>query len=102
MMRMEAKMERDEFESVLQREGYTEVTTVQREAGGMLAPHAHPFEAHALVLDGELRMRVGGEEHVYRPGDTFHLPAHTLHTEWFGPAGVRYLVGRKPEPAPSA
>jgi len=88
-------MQRQEFEALLQQEGYAAPVVVEREPGGMLAPHAHPFEAKALVLDGELRMRVGDGERVYRSGDLFHLPAHTLHTEWFGPNGLRYLVGRK-------
>lgn len=88
-------MERTAFEQLLRHEGYEAPVTVEREPGGMLAPHAHPFEAKALVLEGELRMRVGDGERIYRSGDIFHLPANTLHTEWFGPAGLRYLVGRK-------
>lgn len=41
--------------------------------------YSHPFESRALIPAGEI----------------FHLPHGILHKERYGPAGVRYLVGRK-------
>lgn len=87
-------MQRDVFERELAREGFAELVTVTREAGH-LDTHAHPFEARALILSGEIVIRVGGEAQTYRVGDVFHLPAHEPHSEQYGPAGVQYLVGRK-------
>ncbi|MDR3396213.1 MAG: cupin domain-containing protein [Pandoraea sp.] len=87
-------MQRDAFEQALAREGFTELVTVTREAGD-LDVHAHPFEAKALILFGEIAIRVDGSERVYREGDVFHLPANVAHAERYGPAGVQYLVGRK-------
>ncbi|RQS61226.1 cupin domain-containing protein [Burkholderia sp. Bp8963] len=87
-------MQREAFVAALEQEGFTEFVTVTREAGE-LDEHAHPFEAKALILSGEIHIRIGDEERCYRAGDTFHLPANLPHAERYGPAGVQYLVGRK-------
>ena len=89
-------MNPDQFLTLLQQEGYEQVVTVEREANGALDAHTHPFEARALILDGELRLVQDGREQICRQGDQFHLAAHAPHSESYGPQGVRYLVGRKP------
>lgn len=88
-------MEREVFVGMLEQEGFPEAVTVDREPGGWLDAHEHSFEAKALILEGEIRIRVGEEELLYQVGDMFHLPAHLAHSEQYGPQGVRYLVGRK-------
>ena len=88
-------MQRDEFTAMLAAESFDEAVTVEREAGGSLESHVHPFEAKALILEGELRIRTGDGEQVYRAGDVFHLQANIPHSERYGTSGVRYLVGRK-------
>lgn len=88
-------MERESFVGVLEQEGFAEIVTVDREPGGALDSHEHPFEAKALIVEGELWIRVGEEERLYKVGDVFHLAAHLVHAERYGPQGVRYLVGRK-------
>jgi quercetin dioxygenase-like cupin family protein len=88
-------MERDEFIEALKREGFAEVVTVTRDANGTLDNHSHPFEAKALVIFGELTIRVGETDRLYKEGDTFHLQANLAHSEKFGPDGVQYVVGRK-------
>ncbi|MEC4720841.1 cupin domain-containing protein [Noviherbaspirillum sp. CPCC 100848] len=88
-------MERADFLSLLSDEGYSEVATVEREAHGSIDLHAHPFEAKALILNGEIRLRIGEAEQVFRAGEVFHLRANEPHRESYGPDGVIYLVGRK-------
>lgn len=88
-------MERETFIEALKNEGFAEVVTVVREAGGALDVHTHPFEAKALILHGELRILTGDAERLYRVGDVFHLQANESHSEHYGPDGVQYLVGRK-------
>jgi quercetin dioxygenase-like cupin family protein len=88
-------MEREAFVGTLEKEGFKEFVTVTREPGAALDVHEHPFEAKALILEGEISLRVGDEERLYKVGDVFHLPAHIAHSERYGPAGVQYLVGRK-------
>lgn len=87
-------MDRDAFVSALTAEGFADFVLVRRDAGE-LEEHAHPFEAKALILAGEIRIRTGGVEQVYRPGDVFHLAANAPHTERYGQQGVQYLVGRR-------
>ncbi|MBN3754969.1 cupin [Paraburkholderia sp. Tr-20389] len=88
-------MDRDEFIDALKREGFAEVVTVTRDPHGTLDDPTHPFEARALVLHGELTIRTGATERVYKTGDVFHLQANESHSERFGADGVQYLVGRK-------
>jgi quercetin dioxygenase-like cupin family protein len=85
-------MDRDAFVSALRAEGFTEFVVVTRDAGEL---DTHPFEAKALILAGEIHIRAGGAERVYRPGDTFHLAANAPHTERYGAQGVQYLVARR-------
>ncbi|TCW77496.1 cupin [Burkholderia sp. SRS-46] len=87
-------MQREAFVAALEREGFAELVTVTREPGA-LDEHTHPFEAKALILSGEIHLRIGDDERCYRAGDVFHLPAHLPHAERYGPAGVHYPVGRK-------
>jgi quercetin dioxygenase-like cupin family protein len=85
----------DDFSRQLRDEGYTETVTVEREANARLDRHSHPFASKALVLDGEIQLVVDGRETTYRAGDIFQLEHGQPHVERYGPAGVRYLVGRK-------
>ncbi len=84
-----------QFSERLVAEGFGEIVTVERPPGGALDEHTHPFEAKALILDGEIAIEIDGRTEVFRTGQLFHLPAGMPHAEHYGPAGVRYLVGRK-------
>lgn len=89
-------MDQITFIEQLAREGFQPPVLVEREALGRLDSHAHPFEAKALVVQGDLHIRtVTGERH-YGVGEVFHLTAHEPHSERFGAEGVRYLAGRRP------
>lgn len=92
-------MERAEFIAMLERDGYREIVTVEREPHNTLGIHTHPFEARALITSGELRLVCGEHEQVCRVGDQFHLAPHAPHSESCGAEGVSYLVGRKLAPA---
>jgi len=84
------------FIEQLAREGFQPPVLVERKALGSLESHVHPFEAKALVIDGELRIRTAAGERRYGAGEVFHLAAHEPHSEVFGAQGVRYLAGRRP------
>jgi len=88
-------MERQAFIDALKAEGYAEPVLVRRAANGSLEDHAHPFEARALILSGEMRIHAGGEIKIYRAGDVFHLRRDEPHRESYGPEGVEYLSGRR-------
>jgi len=84
-----------QFTAELRRAGFAQSVEVEWPANGSLEEHSHPFESRALILSGEITLCVDGRETRYGSGETFHLPHGTMHRERYGPAGVRYLVGRK-------
>jgi len=88
-------MTAEEFSRQLRLAGFGEIVVVEREPNGRLGEHSHPFESQALILAGEISLRVAGQERRYQVGEVFHLDNGQRHEEWYGPAGVRYLVGRK-------
>jgi quercetin dioxygenase-like cupin family protein len=88
-------MEQQAFLDTLKAEGYAEPVRVRREPNGTFSDHAHPFEAKALILAGEIRIHAGGEIKIYRAGDVFHLRRDEPHRESYGPDGVEYLSGRR-------
>ena len=88
-------MNRNDFVQELDAQGFPEPVTVDKVPNGGIGPHRHEFEAKALILEGEITLEVDGKKTVYRPGDVFHLSREQLHSEQYGPQGVRYLAGRK-------
>jgi len=88
-------MNKEEFEKMLAENGVETVVEVVREPNGSLDTHTHPFEAHALILEGEITLVAEGKTIHCKAGDTFRLGANIPHTEQYGPQGVRYLAGRK-------
>jgi quercetin dioxygenase-like cupin family protein len=84
----------DEFEAAEHAIGCTEVTTRRWEPGQVVAEHTHPFDARALVVQGEMWLTVGdGTQHLL-PGDRFTLPNGTPHAERYGAEGAAYWVAR--------
>ena len=87
-------MTETEFRQLLASEGIDTIVLVEREPGA-LDMHTHPFEARALIIDGDITIVTErGTQHC-GPGDSFHLAANVPHTESYGPRGVKYLAGRK-------
>ena len=88
-------MNQADFEKKLAAEGYGEMVDREMEANHFNAEHAHEFDAYVLVVDGEMTIARNGKPEIFRAGDMCAMPAGTLHTEQCGPAGVRYLAGRR-------
>lgn len=88
-------MHQDDFLTLLAEQGFGTTVIVERKPFDTLDDHAHPFEAKALVLQGELTISTSTSTQTYRAGDLFHLQRNQPHSEIFGPQGVRYLVGRR-------
>ena len=88
-------MNRQDFEAQLKAENFNEPATVSQPIGYTMEEHAHPFEAWALIIEGDITLRVNGAATTYATGDVFRLPAQTPHHESAVPHGVTYLAGRK-------
>ena len=88
-------IDRAGFERELKRDGYDEMLVREWEPNRDVPEHTHPFDARALVLEGEFTLNCQGSSRVLRPGDVFAVAAGTPHTESYGPQGARFLVGRR-------
>lgn len=62
--------------------------------GQLVETHTHPFEAEALVVEGEMWLTCDGETRHLMPGDEFHLAHGQPHAERYGPEGAVYWVAR--------
>ena len=76
--------------------GYEEVVEKRWEAGATAPTHTHPFEANALVTQGEMWLteHAGLAKHLL-PGDRFNLQAHVKHEERYGDQGATLWVARR-------
>ena len=85
------------FEAQLKEEGFSEIRFNQYKPNVHNPEHEHPFDVHALVVEGEISLTVDGKKTRYGVGDDFRMDAGCRHIEDIGPQGVRYLVGRRPK-----
>jgi len=84
-----------ELEKKLRREGFGQTYIWQDEPGQRYAEHTHPVETAHIILEGEMRLTMGGQSTTYRVGERCDVPAGTVHAARMGPAGCRYLIGEK-------
>jgi quercetin dioxygenase-like cupin family protein len=47
--------------------------------GALVPMHSHESEQMTYILQGALRVRVGGEEMTVREGEVLHVPSWILH-----------------------
>ena len=87
-------MDTTAFEVSMKADGYT-TTKIDRAVGYALGEHDHPFDACALITQGDITLVINGVVTNYAVGQIFRLPAGTLHHESAGPAGVSYIAARK-------
>jgi mannose-6-phosphate isomerase-like protein (cupin superfamily) len=75
--------------------GFPEALVRTWAANTVLDTHPHPFDARALLVDGEMWLTLDGRTRHLRPGDWFEVPAGTPHDERYGPRGATYWVARR-------
>lgn len=86
----------EQFRAQMLAAGYEEALERQWAAGVNTPVHNHPFEANALVTQGEMWLaEQGGTARHLLPGDRFNLLAHVPHEERYGPEGATYWVARR-------
>jgi len=76
-------------------QGFDEVVERQWKPGTVVDTHTHPFAVKALVVQGEMWLRVGEPTQHLLPGDTFVLEREVPHDERYGPEGATYWVARR-------
>jgi quercetin dioxygenase-like cupin family protein len=88
-------MDQTEFAARLAHDGFDEVETRTMAPNLYNPAHSHAFEVRALMLAGELTLDWADQQRTFKAGEIFTMAAGCEHTEWFGPEGAIYLVGRK-------
>lgn len=88
-------MKPEVFLEKLVKESFPAPVLVERAVGEFLDSHSHPYEVHALVIDGQIDITINGIKTTYLAGDGFHLLPNQIHTENYGAKGVKYLASRK-------
>jgi quercetin dioxygenase-like cupin family protein len=84
-----------EFESELRALGFDTVLERKWAPSEIAAAHSHPFQARALVVQGEMWLTIDGVTRHLKAGDRFELHPGQLHSERYGPEGAVYWVGRR-------
>jgi quercetin dioxygenase-like cupin family protein len=64
---------------------------IEFEPNALVPAHSHPHEQLGLVLDGDLVMTIGREEHRMRPGHAYQIPGDVEHDARAGESGCRVL-----------
>ena len=68
---------------------------VTKKKGTGSKPHYHPDETFNYVLEGALKVNMGGQEFVVPKGSLLHIPPNEVHTAVATDDGdVTYLVWR--------
>ena len=49
------------------------------EKGGEYEMHSHPHEQFGIVVEGRMRLHVGGQEKVVGAGDMWYAPPNVVH-----------------------
>lgn len=63
--------------------GRVSVVLIDEEEGGILSPNTHDGEEALLLMNGEARVKVGGDDFVLRNGDCLHYSGKVDHAAEF-------------------
>ena len=85
----------EEFEAQARAAGFDESLVRQWAPDTVLDTHTHPFDADAVVAQGEMWLTCEGSTRHLKPGDTFTLAREVPHAERYGPEGATYWVARR-------
>lgn len=64
------------------------VAVVELSPNAIVPEHRHPHEQCGLVIEGEVRFRIGDEERVLGPGGTWRILGDVPHEVVTGPEGA--------------
>ena len=90
------------FQADLLAQGFDEVLTREWAPLQVVGDHAHPFAAKAVVVQGEMWLKVGDAVRHIGVGGGFELEANIVHSERYGAEGAKFWVGRRNLAKPAA
>ena len=83
------------FKSNALADGYEEAVVREWAPDTVVETHSHPFDADAVVTQGEMWLTCAGSTRHLKPGDTFSLASGVPHAERYGAHGATYWVARR-------
>ena len=83
------------FKSNALADGYEEAVVREWAPDTVVETHSHPFDADAVVTQGEMWLTCAGSTRHLKPGDTFSLANGVPHSERYGAQGATYWVARR-------
>ena len=83
------------FKSNALADGYEEALVREWAPDTVVETHSHPFDADAVVTQGEMWLTCAGSTRHLKPGDTFSLASGVPHAERYGAQGATYWVARR-------
>jgi quercetin dioxygenase-like cupin family protein len=88
-------MNRQEFETQLKKDGYTQIEAKSLMPRPVNEEHGHPYAVRGLVISGAFTVTQQRVSKTYRAGEIFSVAADQDHSEEIGPDGAEIIVGRK-------
>ena len=85
----------EQFEASALAKGFDEVAPRVWDAAQTVDVHTHPFSVEALVVRGEMWLKVGDDTRHLLAGDTFELAHGQPHSERYGNEGATYWAARR-------
>ena len=79
------------FEGVVARRVQGEKLTlavIELDPDALVPEHVHDHEQNGMVITGQMKFRVGGEERVLGPGGTWRIIGGVSHNAVAGPEGA--------------
>ena len=83
------------FKSNALADGFDEALVREWAPDTVVESHSHPFDADAVVTQGEMWLTCAGSTRHLKPGDTFSLASGVPHSERYGAQGATYWVARR-------
>jgi len=85
----------EQFEADALGKGFDEVTPRVWDSAQTVDMHTHSFSVQALVVQGEMWLKVGDDTRHLLAGDTFELERGQPHSERYGDDGATYWAARR-------
>jgi mannose-6-phosphate isomerase-like protein (cupin superfamily) len=85
----------DEAETILVKEGFTNIYIWQDGPNTYYAPHKHKTDSAHIILAGEITLITKNQAQALLAGERFDVPAGVEHAAQIGRVGCKYMVGEK-------
>jgi quercetin dioxygenase-like cupin family protein len=83
------------FKALKLKQGFDEVLVRTWEPNFENAPHSHPFDTDAVVVEGDYWLTMNNQVRHLQVGDQFQVSRDVQHSEKYGPQGAVFWAARK-------